>query len=885
MDKNLYFCRNFGFKYFPKYIIHHEVKSIFHPPKCCKALALTAGIALSSALCCAQSVAVYGDSVSVTLAEAGTLRETLIDHDVSFNTVKRLRLAGPFNSEELKFFVEKAISGLETIDMLDAVPTPDEQSYGKVDSGGEVGATITWVFSNRHSTEYTGHVSSGLYIYIRDLYNMYTDDLSGVFSGYENLQTLILPKTTTRVGMYLASGCENLKNVVLPATVDEVGESAFYSCTSLTHITGLKPKVVEPHAFYCTQLSTFDWSRLERLVENGLYNYAGRFGQGNTFTNTQLTNADVSRLDTIPAYTFSSCKQLTDVTLSDRQTYLGAYAFKDTKIKMDSYTHMPSLTFVGKGCFDGTPFQENQFSTSPIAYLDKFALRFKHDGKTSYTIKDGTTMLCDGFSLTDSYQNTEFDMTLPSSLRYIGNEAFKRTCLATCQLPDGLEYIGEDAFEDSHLKALTLPQALKHVGRTAFTGTDVERIVIPDTDCDYGTSLYSGPFTGMEKLTKVDYNYNGPSAITFRGCDALTIVNIGANVERVPENFCYECSHLTRVTMAEHTDGTPFHIGKSAFSKCSSLSKITFPSTTDSIGWCAFYKCNIEEVNLPANVKYIDYQAFYQNPVKHLTIPESIEYIHNYAFDSDIQHITYNAINAPVFSLPKEGITSITIGPKVEYIPEKQFAYCSKLATLTFEKRDSRSAGLVIGASAFTNAGALTRLELPEGTTRLESGAFAMAPNLKIVSLPSTLTSIHYRTFGDSRFGSCGLDTVYCYIPFNEDIFDLSTARTARTTRPSRLIGEKADGSTVLCVLPQYYDDYRQSVYWGSCNCKIETMPQAMIPDGIVLPTMPDGGVPLTPDNIATIHDVTGRRLDALARGLNIVRTKDGRTVKVWRKE
>lgn len=157
-----------------------------------------------------------------------------------------------------------------------------------------------------------------------------------------------------------------------------------------------------------------------------------------------------------------------------------------------------------------------------------------------------------------------------------------------------------------------------------------------------------------------------------------------------------------------------------------------------------------------------------------------------------------------------------------------------------------------------------------------------MAPKLKVVSLPSTLTSIHYTAFGDSRFGGCGLDSIYCYIPFSEDIFDLSTTKTPR---PSRLIGEKADGSTVLCVLPQYYDDYRQSLYWSNCNCKIETMPQAMIPNGITLPTMPDDSVPLTPDNIATIYDSIGRRQNALTRGLNIVRTKDGRTVKVLRKE
>lgn len=87
----------------------------FPNPKDYKTLAMTVGMVLYSAMCSAQSVAVYGDSVSVTLTEAGTLRETLIDHDVSFNTVKQLRLAGPFNSEELKFFVEKKSNDYEIL--------------------------------------------------------------------------------------------------------------------------------------------------------------------------------------------------------------------------------------------------------------------------------------------------------------------------------------------------------------------------------------------------------------------------------------------------------------------------------------------------------------------------------------------------------------------------------------------------------------------------------------------------------------------------------------------------------------------------------------------------------------------------------------------------
>ena len=54
--------------------------------------------------------------------------------------------------------------------------------------------------------------------------------------AYENITSVVIPDTVTKIDNYAFYACEQLKSVTLPDTLIHVGEYAFYDCTSLTSI-------------------------------------------------------------------------------------------------------------------------------------------------------------------------------------------------------------------------------------------------------------------------------------------------------------------------------------------------------------------------------------------------------------------------------------------------------------------------------------------------------------------------------------------------------------------------------------------------------------------------------------------------------------------------
>ncbi|MCC8090742.1 MAG: leucine-rich repeat domain-containing protein, partial [Oscillospiraceae bacterium] len=90
------------------------------------------------------------------------------------------------------------------------------------------------------------------------------------------------------------------------------------------------------------------------------------------------------------------------------------------------------------------------------------------------------------------------------------------------------------------------------------------------------------------------------------------------------------CSSLTRVTLPNSVTS----IGEYAFNGCSSLESVTIPNDVTSIGEYAFYECNnLKRVTIPDNVTSIDYCAFRGcSSLTSVTIPDSVTSIGSSAF-------------------------------------------------------------------------------------------------------------------------------------------------------------------------------------------------------------------------------------------------------------
>ncbi|MDE7510030.1 MAG: leucine-rich repeat domain-containing protein, partial [Muribaculaceae bacterium] len=185
-------------------------------------------------------------------------------------------------------------------------------------------------------------------------------------------------------------------------------------------------------------------------------------------------------------------------------------------------------------------------------------------------------------------------------------------------------------------------------------------------------------------------------------------------------------------------------IGDSAFSRCSSLTKITLPNSVTSIGDYAFQYCSgLIEITLPNSVTSIGESAFERcSGLTEITIPNSV---------TSIGSIAFNGCSS---------LTEITIPNSVTSIGSFAFDGCTGLKKVTLEDGESE---LSVGYGyndGYTEFGGIplfhsSPLEEVYIGRNLSYGSRAYAPfsdqnDLNSVTIGNSVTSI-----GESAFYGC----------------------------------------------------------------------------------------------------------------------------------
>ena len=221
-----------------------------------------------------------------------------------------------------------------------------------------------------------------------------------------------------------------------------------------------------------------------------------------------------------------------------------------------------------------------------------------------YEIPEGTTKIAT--RAFESCHNLD-QVTIPDSVKEIGNNAFAGTKLTSITLPEGLEIIGNEAFINTPIESIVIPDSVKVIGNNAFFNTYLAEVAIPSGVEELG----SGAFGECQYLKK--------------------IVN---NSKIVSEGMCYRCTQLETVQLVEGVTD----IEGNAFSDCPALRSIVLPSSVKTIGHHAFAFQDpsnsgmLEEIIIPDGLESIGYCAFSGNNKLTITIPSSVTNIEELAF-------------------------------------------------------------------------------------------------------------------------------------------------------------------------------------------------------------------------------------------------------------
>lgn len=235
------------------------------------------------------------------------------------------------------------------------------------------------------------------------------------------------------------------------------------------------------------------------------------------------------------------------------------------------------------------------------------------------------------------------EMTIPEGVEIIGEGigyydwAFFNTSVKTITLPSTLKRIGEGAFSSSKLETITLPSSLEYIGASAFSDTNISSITIP-----YSLSKH---FEEYEHESN-----NGNSA--FRNCKNLIEVLFEYGIKHIPTRMFDGCSSLKNVNFPS----TLLSIKNGAFFGCGFVS-LTLPSSIIKIGSWAFSGNNsLTTVNVLA--KYIGDRAFF-----------NCSLLTNISLNAEV--IGFQAFNMTGSDYPS--ITSLSLGNRLEMIGEDAF--------------------------------------------------------------------------------------------------------------------------------------------------------------------------------------------------------------------
>lgn len=333
-----------------------------------------------------------------------------------------------------------------------------------------------------------------------------------------------------------------------------------------------------------------------------------------------------SALTAIEDQAFYRSDSIERVVLPENMHSIGAQAFAESSLRE---INLPaSLESIASDAFDGC---ENLIATVEAdSYAHDWCLKNDVAHWAIASLGEEQCKIVSGKGLTG-------ELTVPSVLvsrtvveiganAFVGNDA-----ITGLSLPDTLTAIGEYAFAYcANLTGnLTLPASLKTLGNGAFFNTCISgKIHIPNSVSSMGENV----FANCSKLVIADFDCTVLPQGTFRNCTGLLAVWPEKNVQEICAQAFEGCSGIFEISWANATGLKT--IGEGAFRGCTSLIRSSFPDYLTEIGKESFRGCtSLSEVTLGANVKSIRQGAFYGcTSLKTLILNSSLETIESLAF-------------------------------------------------------------------------------------------------------------------------------------------------------------------------------------------------------------------------------------------------------------
>ena len=580
---------------------------------------------------------------------------------------------------------------------------------------------------------------------------------------YWRIKKIVISEGVTHVGDVAFCHGQSVVSVSLPSTLISIGWSSFFSCQSLSDITiPASVTKIGTEAFF-------------QYSDNGAFHtdihYKGTAQQwyqagGNSAYNPQFTTV----------YCQGKALSTTSGQCGDNATW---------------YFADGTLTIKGSGAiYDYEYIQEDfrAYSTAPWWAWDEV----KH-----VVVEEGITHIgAYAFSILVGAES----VSLPNSLKSIGDDAFFGIGVSSLVIPDNVTEIGYYAFNAcNNLETITLPAGLREIGPCFIESPNLQTITFKGTmdqwiACGGGESTFpaqtqvvcasgtlsrngkcgdnltwtldnSGTLTIFGNGEMDDYYYDDTPTVPWaKYRSMIRSVVISSGVTYIGA-WAFEDTNITSLTIPSSVKT----IGDGSFFLNRYLANLTLNSGLETICPYAFSYCRIDSVTIPDGVTTIGEEAFvhcWAWPPKAdtyiglstVSIPGSVTSIGKNAFDDNQELLTtvnfdgtqeqWNAIGGKDSGMPDTAT--------INYVTVVGSGSCGAGVTWSLTSTGVLTIG---GSGAVTQIPwqkeTVTEVVVFEGVTSLCNHAFTRQPITR-VTLPDSLTAI-----GTMAFAGCQMEELY----------------------------------------------------------------------------------------------------------------------------
>lgn len=432
---------------------------------------------------------------------------------------------------------------------------------------------------------------------------------SGAFKNCVSLKSVVIPSTVSSAyGSYYASGgafeacsgltsatikgsvvgdrmffgCTSLTSIKIPTTVENIGEAAFYKCVALKSATIESAGTIGSEAFYeCLYLENVTIKCAKEIGYRAFYKTGIKsivvpstvtsIGEQAFYDCESLSAITFNNgLSSIADEAFANCISLKKVVIPSTVTTLGSNSWYADEGPFENCVSLASVTIngthIGARAFRGcTSLSEISIPRS-VNYIGVNAFQ-NCSGLKKATIKSSGVIEEYAFEGCGALKNVTLQDGLFSTIE---SYAFANTAIEKVVLPKTVTTIGDDAFANcTGLKTASLNTGLLTLSSGAFKGcTSLTSVNLPVTLTSVNTSQYSeGSFEGCTSLSDVTINSTIIGARMFRGCKALKMIVIPANMSKIYDQAFLNCSSLS---VAAFMGNAPATFGSDVFKSAAS---------------------------------------------------------------------------------------------------------------------------------------------------------------------------------------------------------------------------------------------------------------------------------------------------------------------------